>query len=134
MKRYWPSTQFSSSPARVDEPEKVVSADDSTQIAWGLDAIGLTKNPFHSGKGVTVAVLDTGIDKDYKTHPAFRNHNIEPKNFSSENVSDWQDNDGHGTHCAGTIFGHPVNGTKIGVATGVEKVLIGKVRITGGFD
>ena len=34
---------------------------------------------------------------------------------------------GHGTHCAATIFGRDVDGTRIGVAPGVEKALIGKV-------
>ncbi|MGI9047202.1 MAG: S8 family peptidase [Burkholderiales bacterium] len=37
------------------------------------------------------------------------------------------DQNGHGTHCAGTIFGRSVNGTRIGVAEGVNKALIGKV-------
>ena len=34
---------------------------------------------------------------------------------------------GHGTHCAGTIFGRDVDGMRIGVARGVKKALIGKV-------
>ena len=34
---------------------------------------------------------------------------------------------GHGTHVAGTIFGREVTGTRICVAPGIKKVLIGKV-------
>jgi subtilisin family serine protease len=34
---------------------------------------------------------------------------------------------GHGTHCAGTIFGRDVNGLRIGIARGVTRALIGKV-------
>ena len=30
--------------------------------------------------------------------------------------------DGHGTHCAGTIFGRNVDGTRIGVAPGINRV------------
>jgi subtilisin family serine protease len=88
--------------------------------AWGLDAVGARASRF-SGAGVTVAVLDTGIDLD---HPAFAGMNIEQKDFSG-----WGDGDrlGHGTHCAGTIFGRDVDGQRIGVARGVTQALIGKV-------
>ena len=37
------------------------------------------------------------------------------------------DDHGHGTHCAGTIFGRDVNNTRIGIARGVKKAMIGKV-------
>ncbi len=37
------------------------------------------------------------------------------------------DKQGHGTHCAGTVFGRDVEGTRIGVARGVQRALIGKV-------
>ena len=36
--------------------------------AWGIAAVGADTSP-HEGKGVTVAILDTGIDKD---HAAFK--------------------------------------------------------------
>jgi subtilisin family serine protease len=70
---------------------------------------------------VVGAVLDTGIDP---AHPAFAGVELECRNFTDAGPDD---EDGHGTHCAGTIFGRPVNGTRIGVATGVKKALIGKV-------
>jgi subtilisin family serine protease len=50
-------------------------------------------------------------------------------NFTSEGASDLH---GHGTHCAGTILGRDVAGTRIGVARGVKKALIGKVLGQGG--
>jgi subtilisin family serine protease len=37
------------------------------------------------------------------------------------------DHQGHGTHCAGTIFGRDVAGQRIGIARGVTRALIGKV-------
>lgn len=44
-----------------------------------------------------------------------------------------RDDNGHGTHCPGTIFGQDVAGLRIGVAPGVGKALIGKVLgATGG--
>lgn len=92
---------------------------------WGLDAVGASLSSF-DGSGITVAVLDTGIDL---THPAFSGVNIERRNFTSE-VDD--DIHGHGTHCGGTIFGKDVGGTRIGVARNISKALIGKVLGQGG--
>ena len=67
-----------------------------------------------------MAVLDTGIDP---SHPAFAGVSLVRKNFTT--ASD-DDQHGHGTHCAGTIFGRSIDGTRIGVAPGVKKALIGK--------
>jgi subtilisin family serine protease len=90
------------------------------KIAWGVQAVGADTSPFN-GDGVVVAILDTGIDA---THPAFKGVELIQKDFTGE--GDGDDN-GHGTHCAGTVFGRVVNGTRIGVAAGVKKALIGKV-------
>jgi subtilisin family serine protease len=98
-----------------------VGADPLADAAtWGVKAVGAVRSPF-SGNGAVVAVLDTGIDP---AHPAFAGIQLERKNFTD--ASD-DDEHGHGTHCAGTIFGQAVNGTRIGVAPGVKKALIGKV-------
>lgn len=94
---------------------------DAQQI-WGLAAVKADTSPF-TGKDVTVAVLDTGINKN---HPAFAEiaAQIVEKDFTGSGNGDKQ---GHGTHCAGTIFGRAVDGKRIGVAPGVTKALIGKV-------
>jgi subtilisin family serine protease len=97
----------------------------STKTAWGIEATGADKSPF-TGEGIVVAVLDTGIDPG---HPAFKGVQLERKNFTE---SSDDDDHGHGTHCAGTIFGRNVSGTRIGVARGVNKALIGKVLGDGG--
>ena len=88
-------------------------------IAWGVTAVGADKSPF-TGNGVVVAVLDTGIDTAY---PAFTGLTIIKRDFSGEGNGDWH---GHGTHFAGTVFGRPVDGTRIGVAPGVNRALIAK--------
>lgn len=108
------------------DPVVTTASGDAT---WGVSAIGADQSGF-DGQGVKVAVLDTGIDKDYATHPAFSGMNIVTKNFTND-VD--EDNDGHGTHCAGTIFGRDVGGTRIGVAPGVTDAFIAKV-IPGGTD
>ena len=89
-------------------------------IAWGVKAVGADTSPF-TGKGIVVAILDTGINA---SHPAFAGAQITQKDFTGDGNGD---QDGHGTHCAGTIFGRDTNGTRIGVARGVKKALIGKV-------
>lgn len=92
----------------------------ATGATWGVQAVGADTSSF-TGKGIVVAVLDTGIDA---SHPAFAGVEIIQKDFTGDGDGD---EEGHGTHCAGTIFGRAVNGTRIGVATGVQKALIGKV-------
>ncbi|WP_077921448.1 S8 family serine peptidase [Spirosoma sp. 209] len=92
----------------------------ATSVAWGIQAVGADTSPF-TGNGIVVAVLDTGIDA---THPAFAGVTLVQQDFTGEGDGD---QDGHGTHCAGTIFGRAVNGTRIGVAPGVQKAIIGKV-------
>jgi subtilisin family serine protease len=93
--------------------------------AWGLDACGATRSTA-SGAGVTVAVLDTGLDV---THPAFAGLAPVVRDFTGAGPGDPH---GHGTHCAGTIFGRDVYGQRIGVARGVTSVLIGRVLDANG--
>ncbi|CEG28633.1 S8 family peptidase [Bacillus sp. B-jedd] len=55
------------------------------------------------GKGITVAVLDTGCDID---HPDLKDRIIGGRNFTSDdrgNPDIFKDYNGHGTHVAGTI-------------------------------
>ena len=68
-----------------------------------------------------MAVLDTGIDRD---HPAFAGMTLVEKDFSDHGNGD---RNGHGTHCAGTIFGRNDGRQRVGIARGVERALIGKV-------
>jgi subtilisin family serine protease len=89
-------------------------------VAWGIHAVGADTSPF-TGQGVTVAILDTGIDP---AHPAFAGVNLVQEDFTGDGNGDQH---GHGTHCAGTVFGRPVTGTRIGVAPGITHALIGKV-------
>ena len=113
-------------PIVLIKPLNVGAAAAAANTAWGIPAVKADTSRF-TGDGVVVAVLDTGIDK---THPAFAGVDIVEKDFTGSGNGDQH---GHGTHCAGTIFGRDVNGTRIGIARGVKKALIGKVLgATGG--
>jgi subtilisin family serine protease len=93
--------------------------------AWGVRAVGADTSPF-TGAGVVVAVLDTGI----VDHPAFAGVDLQRRDFTGG--TDTKDLDGHGTHCAGILFGRDVDGVRIGVAPGVRRALVGKVLgVTG---
>ncbi|EMA64394.1 peptidase S8/S53 subtilisin kexin sedolisin [Halorubrum kocurii JCM 14978] len=69
------------------------------------------------GEGATVAVFDTGIDPE---HPdlnvsGWAEYDANG-NLVSEGPEDAYDDDGHGTHVAGTVAGGNTSGTAIGVA------------------
>ncbi|MBP0580063.1 S8 family serine peptidase [Labrys sp. LIt4] len=101
----------------LDSPAPAVA---EAGASWGIAAVGADASPF-TGAGVTVAVLDTGIDV---AHPAFAGVTLVERDFTGSGNGDVK---GHGTHCAGTIFGRDVGGQRIGIARGVGKALIGKV-------
>jgi subtilisin family serine protease len=106
-------------PTRLIEPfEAPASA--ASAPAWGISAVKADESPF-TGASVSIAVLDTGIDRG---HPAFQGATVIEQDFSGSGNGDRQ---GHGTHCAGTIVGRDVSGTRIGVARDVTRLLIGKV-------
>jgi major intracellular serine protease len=56
-----------------------------------------------TGKGITIAILDTGCDL---THPELKDRIIGGRNFTNDdngNIEIFRDYNGHGTHVAGTI-------------------------------
>ncbi|WP_026552454.1 S8 family serine peptidase [Arthrobacter sp. H20] len=98
------------------------SFQDTPQLTWGLQAVAVDTSEF-SGKGIRVAVLDTGFDS---SHPDFSGRKITVESFVPGETS--QDGHGHGTHCIGTSCGprSTSDGPAYGVAYETE-IFAGKV-------
>ena len=119
-------------PIELIEPQRNANTKDelTADELWHLDAIALNKarqNGFTgTGKNITIAVLDTGIDS---THPELQGKVTESYSFNDrskqiQSISS-QDTNGHGTHVAGLICGK-----QVGVAP--ETKLIDAVLIPRG--
>ncbi len=95
---------------------------DTAEATWGLQATRATTSS-RTGRGVQVAVLDTGIDLE---HPDLAGRAVRTQSFvDGQGVQDGQ---GHGTHCAGTACGplRPGSGPRYGIAHEAE-LHVGKV-------
>lgn len=100
---------------------------DESAVTWGLQAINLPQSRC-SGRGVRMAVLDTGIAPN---HPDFAGRSLSTETFVPNEAVD--DRNGHGTHCAGTACGpqHPQRLPRYGVACDAE-LHVGKVLSNAG--
>jgi subtilisin len=95
---------------------------DETMSTWGLQITKVVNSKF-SGRGIKVAVLDTGLDL---THPDFAGRRIVSKSFIPN--QEVQDRNGHGTHCIGTACGplSPPIPPRYGIGYETE-IFVGKV-------
>lgn len=98
-------------------PEKIVYVPDeepaplNTVSTWGVE-ITQAINSHYAGRGVKVAVLDTGFDAK---HHDFAGRNITTNSFVPDETA--EDVHGHGTHCIGSACGGvDINGQQYGVA------------------
>ena len=73
------------------------------KLPWGINRID-AELANGTGLGITVCVVDTGIDKD---HPDLQANIVGGRNFVAKGTTvdstKWDDDNGHGTHVAGTI-------------------------------
>jgi subtilisin len=103
------------------------TAVDEREFTWGLQAMRADRSRY-TGRGVRVAVLDTGVDLE---HPDFIGRVAGAESFIEDETV--QDGRGHGTHCAGTVCGpaRPSRLPRYGVAPDAE-LYVGKVLSDSG--
>ena len=83
-------------------------------IDYGVKLINpLQEWQITKGKGIKVAILDTGIDPN---HADLKDNFVAGINFTTPDRNDFLDHVGHGTFCAGLIAGAANNIGIIGVA------------------
>ena len=113
---------------RMDTAEKEFKPTNNlARAAVGVDSVWAGEN---TGAGVTVAVLDSGIDTSNLDLPALNSSNS--KDYSNFNgtpgsLDDTLNNTftGHGTHVAGSVLGRGVNSsTYTGIAPGADLVFL----------
>ncbi len=118
-----------------------LSTPDESQATWGLQATRVLASKY-SGRGIKVAVLDTGFDFTPDAtgkqifHPDFNGRVIVTQSFVT-GAQSAKDGHGHGTHCIGTACGpaRPSALPRYGIAYDAE-IYVGKVLsdLGGGAD
>jgi subtilisin family serine protease len=107
---------FGAAKGIVQNPMASAIAKQRAEETWGINRVHAPAAwPITEGKGVKVAVIDTGIDA---SHPDLSGS--VDGGYSAitktENPADYQDDNGHGSHVAGTIAAHRDGKGVVGVA------------------
>lgn len=107
----------------LDDPVPMLV--ETREMTWGVAKIGAEEIwQYHNGEGVTVAVVDTGVNE----HNDLKGRVIDGKNYIEVGKPP-RDDHSHGTHCAGSVAGDGASGSHTGVA---PKAKIFAVRVLGG--
>jgi len=128
--------------AEYDVEVKALEISSSPDVQWNMKMINITGvwdyyyryyGSYVFGRGVLVAVLDTGIDY---THPDLRGrvvyciNTLGSTTYKGTNLANCMDRNGHGTHVAG-IIAATING--VGVAGVAPNVSIVAVKVLNDY-
>lgn len=156
IRTYWitPSVALSATPAEVEALAKrpdvaevlplrplppprtrpgAEVAREGRKATWGLEALqmlSIRRMYGLTGKGVVIGHLDTGV---HASHPDLAGKVLRFKDFTEDHRPEPYDNDGHGTHTAGTLVGGDASGMAIGIAPDA-KLISAKVFSSAGAD
>ena len=128
----------------LDEMRKMIPDEEETEQtkplrgnAWNVAKVNADAvwNLGYTGEGVVVAVIDTGVNYSHTDiannmwdgGTQYPYHGWDYVN----NDNDPKDDQGHGTHCAGTVSSYGTNGTQCGMAKDA-KIMALKVMDSGG--
>lgn len=94
----------------IEEDSKIFAVQDTETTDWGITKVGAEKSwtSGYTGAGVNIAIIDTGVNSSHPDLVGAIAGGISEVSYTSS----YQDDNGHGTHCAG-IVGARQNGTGI---------------------
>lgn len=106
------------------EPDLVLTAVQAEELPWGVDRIDADLAwGTATGAGVNIAIIDTGIDKDHPDLTVAGGRNFVHKGRRVDPKA-WDDDNGHGTHCAGIAAALDNEIGVIGVAPGASLIAV----------
>ncbi|OCA82143.1 S8 family peptidase [Pseudobacillus wudalianchiensis] len=110
---------------RVIPYQVIEQSEEVKEVPKGVELIQAPKIWSETkGKGITVAVLDTGCDT---SHPDLQERIIGGRNFTDDDGSNpdiFKDYNGHGTHVAGTIAAQKNDKGVVGVAPEASLLIV----------
>lgn len=109
------------------KPTNDVAIQPSQSVPTGVSRINAAASSSNNGAGITVAVIDTGIDL---SHPDLAGAVLANKNCLNTRKSG-QDDNGHGTHVAGTVAARNNGIGVLGVAPQANLVAVKVLNAAG---
>lgn len=111
-------------PFRIEQTNEFIS-----EIPRGVSMVhapDVWKN--NAGDKIVIAVIDTGVDVH---HPDLQDAIIGGYNFTTDDSAAYQDENGHGTHVAGTIAAQQNNIGVVGVAPKAKLLILKAIDENG---